>query len=339
MAAAWLGLGAIGPAHAQTTPKFKNGIHAAPQPGEPASNGIQMTPPQPSEAPSPLIVPLPPELTWGDVAKQDALQFSVIPRGRANILVAWGGVGTGDSSRFRDALDAARPIDEIWLESPGGDLDEGLEIGRLIHARKLATHIKRGFRCVSACNFMFMGGVVRYIDTGGSFEVHMFSDNEASQLRNDLVEPPKSYRSLLHKFPSMDADRLAGFMEKSYPEFQPNQDKIKKALSVVKQQNPDGFDDDQEGAIALVRQLVVDYNDEHPDSKIDEKLVIQKVVIDEDVKKIQMTSAQVAASIAMYLTEMGLSLKFLTRFADIHNDQPTALSRDELREFNVMNTD
>ncbi len=323
MAAALLATAAWHPAAAQTKPHT-------------ALDGIKAG--KADAADQPLLVPLPPDLTWDDVAGKESLQFSIIPHGKANILFAWGGVTDGDSVRFRAALDAAKPIDEVYFESPGGDLAEGLEIGRLMHARKLATHVKRGHHCVSACNFMFMGGVIRYIDTGAWFEVHMFSDGFANRLRRDLIEPPKSYNSLMKKFPSLDTDRLASFLIDSYPDFTITGDKVKAAMNVVRQEDPND-DDDEAVRILVVRKLIADYNKDHPDKTIDDDEVIQHVVIDEDVKLIQMDSAQEAAAIARFLTEMGMSLKFLTRFANIHNDQPTALTRDELREFNVMNTD
>ena len=68
------------------------------------------------------------------------------------------------------------PIDIIG--SIGGDLEAGLQIGRIIHAHKMAIYIgpccATALPCVSACNFIFMGGVVRQINVGGQFKVHMF---------------------------------------------------------------------------------------------------------------------------------------------------------------------
>jgi hypothetical protein len=57
------------------------------------------------------------------------------------------------------------------------------------------------------------------------------------------------------------------------------------------------------------------------------------------VKKIQQDGAQTAAMIARYLSEMSISLRFLTDFANIPNAQPQSLSIDELRDLNVVNAD
>lgn len=102
---------------------------------------------------SPLLASPPSKLSWHDILDLDIMHCAPIPRGGGPILFTWRPVETGASVRFRPALDAARPIDEIWRYSPGGDLDAGLEIGRMIHARRPATHLVRGQRCVGTCDF------------------------------------------------------------------------------------------------------------------------------------------------------------------------------------------
>ena len=54
--------------------------------------------------------------------------------------------------------------DEIWLRSPGGNARIGNQAGRLIRDNSLPTRIPAGWACFSACNFLFMGGVVRFVD-------------------------------------------------------------------------------------------------------------------------------------------------------------------------------
>jgi hypothetical protein len=55
-------------------------------------------------------------------------------------LIMWGEIKSGDATRFRDAMDqVSRPISELLIiGSPGGILEEGLQIGRIIHQNKLA---------------------------------------------------------------------------------------------------------------------------------------------------------------------------------------------------------
>jgi hypothetical protein len=65
--------------------------------------------------------------------------------------------------------------DEIWLRSPGGNARVGNQAGRMIRENSLITRIPNGWACFSACNFLFMGGVARFVDPGGQFIVHMFT--------------------------------------------------------------------------------------------------------------------------------------------------------------------
>jgi hypothetical protein len=244
-----------------------------------------------------MFVPLPKGMDWDEVMKPDAMQFSLVAAGNRHVLVAWGQIAGGDSERFRMALDQARPIAEVWLDSPGGSLEEGLEMGRILRARKVTTRVPRGLHCISACNFAFMGGTVRYVEVGAEFGVHMFSSDAADRIRSHLVKPPETVTEYNMQFPQGQLD-------------------------------PDG-----------VETYIAKYNAAHPDSPKTLSALLLDQALDEDTKAIQQGSAQTAAEIARYLTEMSLSLRFLTEFADIPNSAPRALSRQELRDFNVVNTD
>lgn len=96
-------------------------------------------------------------------------------QGKARILLAEGAVDAGLAARLGAALKKYRPIDEIWLRSPGGDARAGNEAGLLIRKAGLATRIPASWACFSACNFVFLGGAVRTVDPGGVFMVHMFT--------------------------------------------------------------------------------------------------------------------------------------------------------------------
>jgi hypothetical protein len=104
------------------------------------------------------------------------------------ILLAEGVIDRDAARRFRAALEAHPQIDEIWLRSPGGDARVGSELGRLVRETGIPTRIPRGWACFSACNFMFMGGMVRYVDEGGLFVVHMFTHTgDRAAIREELA--------------------------------------------------------------------------------------------------------------------------------------------------------
>lgn len=118
-----------------------------------------------------------------------AMEFAAAadPKSSRNVLIARGAIVAGDASRFERAAEDD-PIDEVWLDSPGGDAEEGVALGRAIRRRAYATRIPAGARCASACNFAFAGGVLRAIDEGGRFGVHMFTASGDPGLQRALVE-------------------------------------------------------------------------------------------------------------------------------------------------------
>lgn len=94
-------------------------------------------------------------------------------RGR-QVLLAEGMIDDDLMPRLREAVQNFQG-DEIWLRSPGGNAEVGNQAGRFIRESNLTTRIPAGWACFSACNFLFMGGVVRHVDAGGLFIVHMFT--------------------------------------------------------------------------------------------------------------------------------------------------------------------
>ncbi len=244
---------------------------------------------------SAIFVPMPDKMNDSVALNSDHLNFTLIPSGRSNSILAWGEINQGDALRFSAAITAAKPIDEILFYSPGGSLGEGIKIGTMIRQGGFSTRVPEGARCISACNFAFMGGVSRVIDSGATFEVHMFSNRAADELRDELMKPPRS---------------VAEF-NKRHPNLQLDPDKVENAITKIKEKNPQDS--------TTVSDFLIRY------------------IIDDHVKEIQQDSAQVAAIIAQYLVQMRLSLDFLTEFADIPNIAPRKLTRNELRQFNIVN--
>jgi hypothetical protein len=103
------------------------------------------------------------------------MKFTLDTSSGHRVLLAEGQIDEDVAARLQDALKSDGPIDEIWLRSPGGIARAGNEAGKLIRASGIPTRIPNGWACFSACNFMFMGGAVRFVDHGGLFVVHMFT--------------------------------------------------------------------------------------------------------------------------------------------------------------------
>ena len=117
------------------------------------------------------------------------MKFSLEEANGQRILRAEGEIDEDVAGRLEQALNENAPIDEIWFRSPGGDARAGNEAGKLIRKHSIPTRIPAGWACFSACNFMFMGGPIRFVDQGGLFIVHMFThvgDKEA--VRSELAK-------------------------------------------------------------------------------------------------------------------------------------------------------
>jgi len=123
----------------------------------------------------------PKDLNWSTYRQ---MRFTLRNIDGLRVLTAEGTIDADAASRLEASLKENDPIDEIWLRSPGGNARVGNLAGTLIRKLGVPTRIPPGWACFSACNFMFMGGPIRYVDDGGLFVVHMFThigDREAVQ--------------------------------------------------------------------------------------------------------------------------------------------------------------
>ena len=129
--------------------------------------------------PDPNNPTCPKSLDWSTYRQ---MRFTLFETDARRILKAEGVIDAGAGARLAAALKEHDPIDEIWLRSPGGDARVGNEAGSIIRKLGVPRRIPSGWACFSACNFIFMGGPIRFIDDGGHFVVHMFthlSDKDA----------------------------------------------------------------------------------------------------------------------------------------------------------------
>ena len=58
----------------------------------------------------------------------------------------------------------------LWLSSPGGDIDAGMDLARLLRTLVISTFVDKNDRCASACVFAFMGGERRSV--AGQIGIH-----------------------------------------------------------------------------------------------------------------------------------------------------------------------
>ncbi|MEO6432646.1 MAG: hypothetical protein ABIO29_01540 [Sphingomicrobium sp.] len=143
----------------------------------------------------PLNPSCPRALNWSTYAR---MKFTPETIGDVKVLRAEGKIDEDMPLRLKQAIEANAPIDEIWIRSPGGDARAGNAAGKIIRDHGIPTRIPGGWACFSACNFVFMGGPIRFVDDGGLFVVHMFThlgDKEA--VRSELAKGGDSAISLI----------------------------------------------------------------------------------------------------------------------------------------------
>jgi hypothetical protein len=173
------------------------------------------------------------------------------------ILKAEGVIDEDVPQRLQEALDANAPIGEIWIRSPGGNARAGNAAGKIIRASGVPTRIPHGWACFSACNFVFMGGIVRYVDAGGVFAVHMFThlgDKEA--VREEVQRDADSALDLIG-----DVEQDSALLASEDNDFLIRMGVSRKLLTeVMYQQKAIADDEDKSTRRCLTREETVKYN-------------------------------------------------------------------------------
>lgn len=108
----------------------------------------------------------------------DRLTLTVVEAG-ASVLVE-GAIAEGDATRIAKQIDALDPAPtRVILNSPGGTVREALDLGRHIRAAGLATALREGDICYSACPYLLAAGVTRNVPDEASVGVHQhyFGEN------------------------------------------------------------------------------------------------------------------------------------------------------------------
>ncbi|WP_146587682.1 hypothetical protein [Puniceibacterium confluentis] len=91
-----------------------------------------------------------------------------------------GGIVAGDAVRIGALIDAAdAPVETLILQSPGGSVQDALDLGRHLRAGGIGTRMLDGEFCYSACPYLLAGGVTRDIAPAASVGVHQhyFGEN------------------------------------------------------------------------------------------------------------------------------------------------------------------
>ena len=110
----------------------------------------------------------------------------------AGVLFLRGSIETGMYKNFRQAI-TDNDIHTLVLDSPGGNVSEGLRIAGTVFDRKIKTYIRERKTCESACSYIFLSGSKRY--TLGKLGVHQIAFNaDFSKQKLEVGEIGKQFQ-------------------------------------------------------------------------------------------------------------------------------------------------
>jgi hypothetical protein len=101
-------------------------------------------------------------------------------------LMAEGDIALDSDAAFERAFEKAGNVRTVLLNSPGGNVVGGLELGYSFRRAKLNVSVAPGGECFSACAFAMLGGVSRRVPEDARFGVHGFVDRRAKVSARDM---------------------------------------------------------------------------------------------------------------------------------------------------------
>lgn len=109
----------------------------------------------------------------GLTAPSHAADISAIPgtNGAPAIILVRGDLATGDDKAFANVA-LAHTSAVVLLNSNGGLLLPGLEIGKAIRLKGFTTVVPEGFQCASACALAWLAGTPRFLSPNGRVGFH-----------------------------------------------------------------------------------------------------------------------------------------------------------------------
>jgi hypothetical protein len=86
-------------------------------------------------------------------------------------VVVDGRFEAGDEIKFRTEVGRLTKA-VVVFNSDGGNLQAGIEIGKIIRLKSFATAVLNGLRCASSCAFAWLGGTPRFMGQGAQIGFH-----------------------------------------------------------------------------------------------------------------------------------------------------------------------
>ena len=147
-----------------------------------------------------------------------AMSVKVVPFRDTTLVYLDGEIDASAADRLARVLDGVDGKIAVWLNSPGGNLYAGMQLGRSIRRHGASTHIIDSStllpgECYSACSLAFLGGVFRFASNGARYGVHRASMTAGPDLAEHLTAAVAGYMREM----GVDA-RLLDFWTKAGPD-------------------------------------------------------------------------------------------------------------------------
>ena len=159
----------------------------------------------------------------GTISTAMALEFDARLSNTGATFVLDGVIEPGDADRFRvyyeEKADGYRF--SVALNSPGGNLAEGIRLGQLFRELGIHTYVVRypkrpvdmwgefdyavveaipGAQCASACALAFMGGVERVVPTDGALGFHQFYGGDPQRSSADTMMSTQAISAMVASY-------------------------------------------------------------------------------------------------------------------------------------------
>ncbi len=116
----------------------------------------------------------PPQVSEAFAKSRPPMQYCFGVVGGQPVLWLYGGLGANSYNNVARGLRQVSRYREVWLNSPGGSVQEAFQIG-LELKRLRATAVvpaMEDVHCVSACTILILGAYNRTIEPGATFLIH-----------------------------------------------------------------------------------------------------------------------------------------------------------------------
>jgi hypothetical protein len=119
-------------------------------------------------------------IAWAGSAHAATISVQSAGPEKPAVVVVQGTLDAADGERF---FAKVAPLSSamVRLESNGGSVVTGIQIGEIIRLRQFHTVVPAGARCASACALAWFGGSQRFMGPGARIGLHAASDPKSGQ--------------------------------------------------------------------------------------------------------------------------------------------------------------